>query len=89
MNARLFVLLIILVADIGSALGIVYIRHQSRHLAVQLGELETGHDNAMAEWSRLQLEQAWLADAGQVESQARKRLQMKQPDETQILVVRK
>ncbi|HSM68952.1 MAG TPA: cell division protein FtsL [Xanthomonadales bacterium] len=88
MNARLLVLLICLVADIVSALGIVYTRHQSRHLAVQLGALEAQHDAAMAEWSRLQLEQAWLADAGQVESQARRRLDMQAPAEIQILVVR-
>jgi len=88
LNARLLALLIILVVDMCSALGIVYIRHQSRHLAVALGALEAEHDNAMAEWSRLQLEQAWLADAGQVESQARRRLQMTQPPEMHILVVR-
>lgn len=87
MNARLLALLIILIADVGSALGIVYIRHQSRHLAVELGTLEAEHDTAMAEWSRLQLEQAWLADAGQVESQARKHLQMRQPEDLRILVV--
>lgn len=87
MNARLLILLVILIADIGSALGVVYARHQSRHLAVELGSLETQHDNAVAEWSRLQLEQAWLADASQIEQKARKQLNMLQPDKTRILVV--
>ncbi len=88
MNKRLLVLLVVLFADVSSALGVVYTRHQSRHLAVQLGALETRHDKALAEWSRLQLEQAWLADASQIESIARAQLEMLQPESVQILVVR-
>jgi cell division protein FtsL len=87
LNARLLILLIILIADVGSALGVVYTRHQSRHLAVQLGTLEALHDNSVAEWSRLQLEQAWLADASQIERTARQQLDMMQPEETRILVI--
>ena len=88
MNARLLILFIVLIADVGSALGVVYTRHQSRHLAVQLGMLETLQDDSVAEWSRLQLEQAWLADASQIELKARRHLQMKQPENTRFLVVR-
>ena len=88
MNARLLVLILVLIADVASALGVVYTRHQSRHLAVRLGNLETRHDEAVAEWSRLQLEQAWLADASQIESTARRQLEMQQPDETRILVIK-
>lgn len=87
MNARLLLFLIILAAVVGSALGVVHTRHQSRHLAVKLGELEAAHDTAVAEWSRLQLEQAWLADASQVESKARRELGMQAPETMNILVV--
>ena len=73
--------------DVASALGVVYARHQSRQLAVQLGQLETERDNAVAEWSRLQLEQAWLADAGQIEAKARKELGMRAPENTRIMVI--
>jgi cell division protein FtsL len=88
LNARLLILFIVLISDVGSALGVVYTRHQSRHLAVQLGALETQQDNSVAEWSRLQLEQAWLADASQIERTARTQLHMQQPEKTRILVVR-
>ena len=88
MNARLLVLILVLIADVGSALGVVYTRHQSRHLAVQLGSLEARHDEAVAEWSRLQLEQAWLADASQIEGTARRQLEMQQPEEIRILVIK-
>jgi cell division protein FtsL len=88
LNARLLIVLILLVAVIGSALGVVYTRHESRNQAVRLGDLENERDALIAEWSRLQLEQAFLADAGQVESKAREKLGMKSPDEIRILVIK-
>ncbi|MGK2924165.1 MAG: cell division protein FtsL [Lysobacterales bacterium] len=49
--------------------------------------MEDERDAYIAEWSRLQLEQAYLADAGHVESKAREQLGMQPPVETLILVV--
>ena len=88
MNSQILILVLVLIADVGSALGVVYTRHQSRLLAVELGALEARQDEGLAEWSRLQIEQGWLADASQIEKTARGVLQMRQPSETQILVVR-
>ena len=87
MNSRVLILLLVLIAVVSSALGVVYTRHQSRLLAVELGALEVLQDEGLAEWSRLQIEQGWLADASQIEKTARLELQMQQPEETQILVV--
>ena len=88
MNARLLAILIVLIAVIGSALGVVYTRHESRREAVELGQLENERDAFIAEWSRLQLEQAWLADASHIESKATDRLGMRTPENTTILVVK-
>ena len=88
MNSQILILFLVLIADVSSALGVVYTRHQSRLLAVELGSLEASQDEGLAEWSRLQIEQGWLADASQIEKTARGVLQMQQPEETQILVVR-
>jgi len=88
LNSRILILFLLLIFDVGSALGVVYTRHQSRLLAVELGVLEARQDEGLAEWSRLQIEQGWLADASQIEKTARGVLQMQQPDVTQILVVR-
>ena len=88
LNSQILVLFLVLIADVSSALGVVYTRHQSRLLAVELGSLEARQDEGLAEWSRLQIEQGWLADASQIEKIARGVLQMQQPEETQILVVR-
>ena len=87
MNAQILILILVLIADVSSALGVVYTRHQSRLLAVELGDLEARQDEGLAEWSRLQIEQGWLADASQIEKTARGVLQMQQPDKIQILVV--
>ncbi|MFC1688979.1 cell division protein FtsL [Pseudomonadota bacterium] len=89
MNARLIVLLIALSAVICSALGVIYTRHESRRAAIQLGMLEDQRDEYIAEWSRLQLEQAWLADASHVESKAREHLGMETPEKAVILVIEK
>ena len=88
LNTQILILFLVLIANVSSALGVVYTRHQSRLLAVELGVLEARQDEGLAEWSRLQIEQGWLADASQIEKTARLELQMRQPEETQILVVR-
>jgi len=88
LNSQILILSLVLVANVSSALGVVYTRHQSRLLAVELGALEARQDEGLAEWSRLQIEQGWLADASQIEKTARGVLQMQQPDKIQILVVR-
>ena len=87
MNLRLFIVLVVLAAVIASALGVVYARHESRQYATRLGMLEDQRDQYIAEWSRLQIEQAWRADAGNVENTARGRLGMQSPEDTVILVV--
>jgi cell division protein FtsL len=87
LNARLIFLVIALALVISSALGVVYTRHESRRAAVELGLLEDQRDEFIAEWSRLQLEQAWLADASHVESKAREHLGMEIPEQSVILVV--
>lgn len=88
MKSQIIILILVLIADVSTALGVVYARHQSRLLAVELGALEKLQDEGLAEWSRLQIEQGWLADASQIEKTARGVLKMQQPEKTEILVVR-
>ncbi len=87
MKIQIIFLVVVLAFVIGSALGVVDMRHQSRLLAVQLSELEVAQDEGLAEWSRLQIEQGWLADASRIEKTARGVLRMQQPEKTQILVI--
>ncbi|WP_376689796.1 cell division protein FtsL [Wenzhouxiangella sp. EGI_FJ10409] len=83
---RWLLLLFLTAAVLASAIGVVVLRHESRQLFVSLQEAESERDEARVEWSRLQLEQAWLGDAGRVESQAREQLQMESPEDVRILV---
>lgn len=87
MKIQITILVVVLALVIGSALGVVNMRHQSRLLAVQLSELDVDQDEGLAEWSRLQIEQGWLADASRIEKTARDVLHMQQPETTQILVI--
>ena len=87
MNKQLVSVLLALGFAVFSALGVVYTRHESRQYAVELGQLENERDAFITEWSRLQLEQAVLADAGTVEPRARDSLGMKSPGKTNILVI--
>lgn len=83
---RWLLLVVLTIAVLASAIAVVVLRHESRQLFVALQEAETERDQARVEWSRLQLEQAWLGDAGRVESQAREQLQMESPDDVRVLV---
>ena len=68
MNGRIIVLIIILVVDVASALGVVYARHQSRNLSTTLGALEADRDAAIAECGALATgDAARLTDAGSLD----------------------
>lgn len=69
-----------------TAISVVALRHESRQLFVALQEAEAERDEIRIEWSRLQLEQAWLADSGRIERQAREQLDMRSPEDVGILV---
>ena len=79
---------LLLAGVVASALWWIYTLHESRSLFLQLEQLSEQRDEAMAEWSRLQIEQATFADASQVERIARERLDMTSPKQLEILVIR-
>ncbi len=83
---RWILLVVVLIAVVSSAVGVVFMRHESRQLFVALQEAQNERDVARVEWSRLQLEQAWLGDAGRVERLSREQLDMAVPEDIGILV---
>ncbi|MEJ2141744.1 MAG: cell division protein FtsL [Gammaproteobacteria bacterium] len=64
------------IAVVMSALGVVYVKHQSRKLFVELNVLETERDRLNVEWGQLQLELNTWAAHGRIENKARKNLGM-------------
>jgi len=61
---------------LASSLGVVYTKHQSRKLFVELDTLKKERDEMNVEWCVLQLEQRTLATHGRIERAAKKRLGM-------------
>ena len=82
----LFAMLIL--ATLGSAVGVVYSKYLSRRYFVELQALQAEQERIGVEWGRLQLEESTLATYSAVESEARDRLKMHLPDFTEIVVIR-
>lgn len=76
------------VAVLASSLGVVYTKHQSRKLFVELDTLKKERDEINVEWGRLQLEQSTLATHGRIEGAAKKRLNMETPEYEKVFIVR-
>ena len=72
---------------LASAILLVYSKHQSRKLFVQLQQLERQVDALNIEWSQLQLEQGAWSDHGRIERIARKRLSMVSPDADEVIFI--
>ena len=83
---RWLLFIVLILALLASAIGVVAQRHESRELFAALQDAQSQRDQTRVEWSRLQLEQAWLAEAGRIERQARDRLSMDRPERVGILI---
>lgn len=73
---------------LASSLAVVYTKHQSRKLFVELDTLKKQRDSMNIEWGRLQLEQSTLATHKRIEESANKKLDMVIPEYEEVLIVR-
>ena len=87
MSGRLL-LAILVVANVLTAIGVVFARHEHRQLFIALSGLEKARDELNIEFGRLQLEQATWAESNRIDQVARERLGMKFPEAGDIVVVR-
>ena len=83
-----FIVGVLSVLVLSSAVGTVYSKHQSRKLFVELQALVAQRDDLEIEWGRLQLEQGTRATHGRVERLARDRLHMHIPTPTTTMIVK-
>ena len=83
-----FVLAVLIAANIASAIGVVYARHQHRLQFVALDKLTRARDELNIEFGRLQLEQATWAESNRIDQVARNRLGMVFPQTDEIVVIR-
>lgn len=87
MSLRVIVAVLVL-ASLVSAIGVVHARYRHRQLFIELSRLEKARDALNIEFSRLQLEQATLAESNRIDKVARERLGMKTPEPGDIVVLR-
>ncbi|MGN6237439.1 cell division protein FtsL [Dyella sp.] len=72
-----------------TALGVVWTRHESRVLFVQLTSLQNQRDDLNVEYGRLELEQATWAEPRRIDEEARTKLGMVAPAPADIQLVRR
>ena len=78
-----FALLLTIV--LGSALTVIYVKHQSRVLFAELRNIQKLQDQQVIQWGRLQLQNSTLATHSNVESRARKDLKMRLPEDVKLV----
>ena len=71
-----------------TAIGLVYSKHKTRVLFVELQQLNKEVVSLNTEWGRLQLEQSAWSDHGRIERIARERLDMRIPEAEQVAFIR-
>ena len=86
---RKFLLGLLILANVATALLVVRDRHEHRQAFVALTRLERARDELNIEFGRLQLEQATWAESNRVDQVARSRLGMVFPRTEDIVVLRR
>lgn len=88
MSARPTGMLVLVLAVIVSAVGVVYAKHQGRKLFVELQALGNERDAMDVEWGQLQLEQSTLSTQGEVERAAHEKLGMVNLSPVNMVIVK-
>jgi cell division protein FtsL len=82
---QIFWVALLLAFVLGSALTVIYVKHESRVLFSELRNVQRKQDQEIIVWGRLQLQNSTLAAHSNVESRARKKLKMKLPETVQLV----
>ncbi|MDH3440326.1 MAG: cell division protein FtsL [Gammaproteobacteria bacterium] len=75
------------VACVMSAIALIYSKHESRKLFVELEQLTTERDELNIEWGQLQIEQSTWATHARIEQVATEELSLVRPKSTEIYVI--
>ena len=84
----LLVATLVFMLVLASAIMLVYTKHQSRKLFVELQQLKYEVDALNTEWGQLQLEQSAWSGHGRIESVARTRLSMVMPESDEVVFIK-
>ena len=83
----LLIAAILFVTVMAAAIGLVYSKHKTRKLFVELHHLKKEVVSLNTDWGRLQLEQSSWSDHGRIEQIARQRLGMVIPEAEQVAFI--
>jgi cell division protein FtsL len=70
-----------------SALAMIYTKHESRKLFIELEQLTAERDELNIEWGQLQIEQSTWATHARIEKLAADELALTRPQPTEIFVI--
>lgn len=70
-----------------SAMALIYTKHESRKLFVELEQLSHQRDELNIEWGQLQIEQSTWATHARIEQVATDELSLLRPKSTEIYVI--
>jgi cell division protein FtsL len=87
-RGHFFILLLLVLAVLLTATGVVYAKYASRRHFVELEQLRAERDRSNVEWGRLQLEQSAWGTHSRVERIARQQLGMRLPSNSEVVVIR-
>jgi cell division protein FtsL len=79
--------LVFAVVCVVSAMALVYTRHESRKLFIELEQLTANRDELNIEWGQLQIEQSTWATHARIERVATEDLALTRPAATEIFVI--
>lgn len=85
---RIFVMGTFLLALLISAMAVIYCKHYSRLLFIEIQKQEAALDQYEVEWGQLQLELTTLTEENRVELVARNRLKMIVPLREKIVYIK-
>ena len=88
MKLQLTIIAVLILAIMSTAVSVVYSKHQSRKLFVELQKLHKQIDELNIEWGRLQLEQSTWSSHGRIEKIARTKLKMTLPKSDEVIYIK-
>ena len=85
----LLLVLVFAVVCVTSAMALVYTKHESRKLFVELEALTQERDELNIEWGQLQIEQSTWSTHARIEQVATDDLALVRPEATEIYVIQR
>ena len=87
-NAQpILLLLVFAIVCVISAIALVYTKHESRNLFIELEQLTTERDQLNIEWGQLQIEQSTWATHARIERVALQELALTRTKSTEIYLI--